>query len=325
MKRATISGYTTSYQCKEMRYPIALCIESLLRFCDEVVIVDGGSSDGTSEELFSLAKKEQRIKVFVEPIDFSHRRWAIHMDGALKAKARSHCKAEYCWQTDTDEIVPEKCAALVQNIVPLVQDKIILGLPMVEFWGSFEKYRADFPMWKPRFSKNDPDITHGVPVEQSLLDSAGHRYPKPYESDSCNYISVKERRNITVASTFQPPEIKTIEEYQDWYDSLLNRLPYVLHLSWLSLRRKIEHYRAFWPKFHASMYNHDQEDTGATNVLFDKPWSQVSDRDIDLKVLELEKNGPRSFHTKKAVWQGLTLPFRQELPTSLKEWAECNL
>lgn len=325
MSKPTISGYTTSYQCKEMRYPIKLCLESLLNFCDEVVVVDGGSSDGTTEELLAFAKREKRLKVFVEPIDFSHPRWAIHMDGAMKAKARARCTADYCWQTDTDEIVPVECIPFIKDIIPLAAEKVVVGLPMVEFWGSFQRFRADFPMWKPRFSKNDPDITHGVPVELGLYDNAGHRYPRPYDSDSCNYITVKERNGIPVITTVQAPQVNTIEAYQEWYEGLLKRLPYVLHLSWLSLRRKIEHYRAFWPKFHASMYNHSHEDSGATNVLFDKPWSQVTDSDIETKVIELERNGPRSFHTKKTVWQGLTLPYRGEIPHTLKSWVECNL
>mgnify|MGYP003950051315 CR=1 FL=1 len=43
----TLSGYTTTFNCFEKRYPVRECVESLLRFCEEVVVVDAGSTDGT--------------------------------------------------------------------------------------------------------------------------------------------------------------------------------------------------------------------------------------------------------------------------------------
>jgi hypothetical protein len=47
----TISGYTTSKNVISSDYPWKESIESLLNFCDEVVVVDGGSDDGSYEEL----------------------------------------------------------------------------------------------------------------------------------------------------------------------------------------------------------------------------------------------------------------------------------
>mgnify|MGYP003661552119 FL=1 len=49
--RPTISGYTTTLNCKRHEYPWTESIDSLLGFCDEVVVVDGGSTDGTWETL----------------------------------------------------------------------------------------------------------------------------------------------------------------------------------------------------------------------------------------------------------------------------------
>ena len=46
-----LSGYTTVYNCINNEYPWEDSIKSLLGFCDEVCIVDGGSDDGTWEKL----------------------------------------------------------------------------------------------------------------------------------------------------------------------------------------------------------------------------------------------------------------------------------
>ena len=43
----TISGYTTTYNCLKEDYPFLESIQSMLGFCDEVVVVDGCSDDGT--------------------------------------------------------------------------------------------------------------------------------------------------------------------------------------------------------------------------------------------------------------------------------------
>lgn len=331
MNKPLISGYTTTYNCAERRYPLELCIQSLLGFCDEVSVADAGSNDGTLELLNKIAQRDSRLKVAVHPVDFSHPRWAIHMDGYMKAKARAGCTGEYCWQTDTDEVVCQHDFDRIRNLPNLLQQLLaqypIIFLPMVEFWGSFDRIRADFFSWKQRFSINDPRITHGIPNEYRMVDSNGFEYPVPFDSDSCNYIyrdtkeSVKSIIPVQVENFNMSPEV-----FEQFFNASLDLLPSVLHVSWLNLKRKIEHYREFWPKFHASMYNLSKVDSPDNNVMFSKPWEEVTDSDIDEKVRELEALGPRSFHHKLNPYQkGATVPFRRPIPNELRQWAQDNL
>lgn len=323
----TISGYTTTYQCIERHYPFKECIESLLGFCDEVVVVDAGSTDGTIEEVEKLSKQYKQIRFSVEYVDFTHPRWAIHMDGLLKSKARKLCTGDYCWQTDTDEIVPDydykKIRTLPDAIGEAMKEIPVIFLPMVEFWGSFKRIRADFFSWKPRFSRNDPRITHGIPKEYCSVDTSGHPYPRPFDSDSCNYMWCDTRTSVPMAL---PIALRTQDpmspDYEKSFYEALEILPCVHHVSWLDLKRKIEHYREFWPKFHASMYNLEDPDTAERNVMFDKPWRQVTDQDIKLKAEEIFCLGPRTFHHKMNPHQiGKTIPFTKAVASSIKRWA----
>jgi hypothetical protein len=321
----TVSGYTTTYNCIEMHYPFQECIRSLLGFCDEVCIADAGSTDGTVEVLQQMARVERRVKIVIAPVNFEHPRWAIHQDGFLKAKARALCTADFCWQTDTDEIVASAYFQAVRSVTPIVRTHPVVMLPMIEFWGSFQRVRADFMSWKPRLSLNDARITHGIPNRSKEFDRAGHPYPRPYESDSCNYIYKESEEDVPIATPLPPgvPALHTLNasQYEQVFNQCITMLPSVLHVSWLDLPRKISHYRQFWKKFHSSMYNLEIADTAANNVMFDKPWSAVTDSDILAKAAELERIGPRNFHHKiKATEIGRTIPFNGEIPDELAAW-----
>jgi len=323
----TIGAYSTTYNCLSMHYPFREAIQSWLGFADEVVLVDAGSTDGTWEELTRLSVFEPRVKVFQAPVDFSHTRWAIQMDGLLKAKAREKCTAEYLWQVDTDEIiVPDdfnRIRQLPEVLSSVLKDRPVVFMPMVEFWGTLDTIRADFLSWKPRFSPNDPRITHGIPLEFRMVDRWGNEYPRPFESDSCNYIWKDTRESVPM---FFPMELPTkamdANEFDTFFSDSLRRFPSVLHVSWLDLKRKLEHYRGFWPSFHASMYNLDEPDTPKKNAMFNKRWSEVTDSDIEEKVRELKERGPYFFGDKgKQKQKGLVCPYRGVIPEPLRAWA----
>src|SRR3990167_7696911 len=90
-----ISGYTTTYNA--MNYPFEECIKSMLGFCEEVVVLDGVSDDGTWEKLEELAKQDSRVKLYQNQFDWENE---PTIDGMQKAYARALCENEYLWQQD---------------------------------------------------------------------------------------------------------------------------------------------------------------------------------------------------------------------------------
>jgi glycosyltransferase involved in cell wall biosynthesis len=312
-KKPKISGYTTTYNCISQGYPFEASIRSMLQFCDEVCVVDGGSSDGTLEALEALGDK---VKVKVVPRDWNHPRHAV-FDGMQKAEARAMCTGDFCWQMDSDEIVHELHAPKVVDLCKKMPKGVdLVSLPVVEYWGGPDKVRLDIQPWKWRLSRNLPHITHGIPAHLRRTDSNGDLHAAP-GTDGCDMIHAESGQPIPHI-TFHSQESEAmrqsalqgdpqaVQSYSAWFNSVVENLPGVFHYSWYDMPRKIRTYKNYWTRHWNSLYNGDQKDTAETNMMFDVPWSQVSDEMILQRAAELRsKTGGWIWHRK---WKGEQIP-----------------
>jgi glycosyltransferase involved in cell wall biosynthesis len=305
----TLSGYTTTKDCISQQYPYNQAIQSILGFCDQVVVVDGGSTDGTWEALVELSKADDRIIIDQKKRDWSHPRFAV-FDGLQKAYARSLCTGDWCWQMDSDEIVHEKDYPKIKNLMRDVPKSMhLLALPVIEYWGSEEKVRVDVNPWKWRLSRNLKHITHGIPGQLRRKDDNEELFAAQ-GTDGCDYIDVQshelipcmhfynqEIHNIRIAA--MSGNLEALEAYENWYNNLVENLPGVHHYSWINLERKIKTYKNYWSKHWQSLYDIKQDDTPENNMFFDKSWEDVSNQEIEEMAKELkEKMGGWIFHSK---------------------------
>jgi len=307
--KPTVSGYTTTKDCIKSQYPWRDCITSMLGFCDEVVVVDGGSRDGTLEALYEWAASEPKLQVHLVERDWSHPRFAV-FDGAQKAEARKRCTGQFLWQMDADEVVEpkdfEKIVHLCRNFPKEVD---LLSLPVVEFWGSKDKVRMDINPWKWRLSRNLPHITHGIPGPLRKSDPDGHQHAS-VGTDGCDYVHAETGMPIPHAS-FYTEEVhraraaalsgnsEAQRAYSDWFKRVVEALPGVRHYSWYDLPRKIRTYRDYWSKHWQSLYDIKQEDTAENNMFFDKPWSEVTEEEIEAMGRRLaDELGGHVFHSR---------------------------
>jgi len=316
----TISGYTTTLNCIDQNYPFEESITSLLGFCDEVVVVDGGSTDGTWEKLNKIASENENMIIHQQSRNWDSKRFAV-FDGLQKGLARSLCNMDYCWQQDVDEIVHERDYVRVRDLVKSISTSIdLLCLPVVEYWGGTEKVRIDVNPWKWRLSKNLPHITHGIPDKLRKFDEDGDLYAAP-GTDGCDYVRNNDYSTIKF-STFYTNEVEgvrracmvspsvaaeqgenflrdAVKNYENWMNVMVDSLPTVHHYSWFNIERKIKTYKNYWSSHWQSLYDIKQEDTSENNMFFNKPWSKVSDKDVSEMASKLsEKMGGWVFHSK---------------------------
>jgi glycosyltransferase involved in cell wall biosynthesis len=282
----------------------------MLDFCDEVIVLDGGSSDGSWEELQAWAATDTRVKAVQHVIDFDDKRFAYESDGKQKARARSHCTKEFCWQMDADEVLPKGDGQKVKDICIRLGNEIqLVSLPVVEYWGSKERVRIDVNPWKWRLSRNKSHITHGIPAFLRKTDEDGKTYAS-VGTDGCDYID-SSSGNIIPHVSFYSEEAHNarihammgdkdaLRDYTSWFKANVAGLPTVRHYSWLDIGKKIRNYRKYWSKFWQSLYNIKQEDTAENNMFFDKPWTDVTEAEIDELASRLASEmGGHVFHTR---------------------------
>ncbi len=306
----TLSGYTTVRNANKMQYPWQATVMSMLGFCNEVVVVDGGSSDDTWNELQKLAEEHEKLKIYQHSISDNDPSFAYETDGKLKATARSYCTGDFCWQMDADEVVHEEDYGKVDQLMrafPIHCD--IVSLPVIEYWGGDDKVRMDINPWKWRISRNLDHITQGIPTELRRFDDDGNIYAA-MGTDTCDYIHTEtgervphigfyneQAHNVRAAALQGNPN--ALAAYQDWFSRAVEQLPSVHHYSWYDIPRKIRQYKLHWASFWKSQYRHDAEDIAENNVMFDKPWSEVTDEDIDSLGARLaDELGGWVFHQK---------------------------
>ena len=316
--KPTISGYMTTLNCELQEYPYRTAIHSMFQFCDEVCVVDGGSTDGTWEWLENLAEvykqnaPNKSLVIKQVKRDWNHPRFAV-FDGLQKAEARALCTKEYCWQMDSDEIVHEDDAPKIIDLARKFPKELhLLALPVIEYWGGPDKVRMDVTPWKWRLSRNAPHITHGIPKELRLTDDEGNLYARE-GTDGCDYINSETLERIEFVNFYtgdidQARRVALLgneearQQYENWFNQVVNQLPGVFHYSWYDLSRKIRLYKNYWTKHWCSLFNKNLDDTAENNMMFDVPWSEVTDEMIEERAkLMKEKLGGWVWHRK---WDG---------------------
>lgn len=101
-----LGGYVCIRNNHELDYCVELSIASMLPLCEQVVVCDSDSTDGTKETLQRMAEKEPRIKLinmpWRNPRGVSHHYWVEWLNFA-----RQHLDTKYQVTVDADEVIDD--------------------------------------------------------------------------------------------------------------------------------------------------------------------------------------------------------------------------
>lgn len=300
-----ISAYTTTYNCIKGGYPFVEAIKSF-SWCDEYIVVDGGSTDGTMEKLEELQKDLPNLSVYDIPLDWDN----PSKDGAQKAMARAMCSKQMSIQFDADEICLGDPTLWKKMTKDMNCD--ILELPVFEPYGDICNLRLnkEHNPVKWRIFKSIPEITHGIPKSDRL-----EKYPKTFSkggSDGCFPIHIVSEHLYPSQMSKDAAMMKSLygdtEEYLEFCTSLLEKqIPAVLHLGHVDLKKKIGLFINEWRFWWARLYDKDPEDLS----MYFPDGASISDILIDATIInkrvgELKEETPTITVPELARFKDLT-------------------
>ena len=300
--RPKIAGYTHVLNAEQQGFPYLESIKSMLGFCDEVVVVDGGSTDGTVENIKAL--NDDRIKLYDRTWDWNE----PGMDGMQKAYGRAMVSVgpdDFLWQQDADEVVHEDDYEKIKQLAEhFPSDTDLVHLPVVELWGNDKNVRTDRHSWKWRMSKNNFRVTHGINKDARVVDEkTGRTYAKKGQSDGCEYVDIMTNEYIPHKG-FYDGKLEMLRRsnpaaYGEQMNKLFNQLPSVFHYSWANLPRKIRNFKEFWNKCWSNLYNDPNPVDRFPGVHSDADVVQLADKLLrqggehgDAKTFTLARSNP---------------------------------
>ena len=99
-------------------------------------------------------------------------------------------------------------------------------------------------------------------------------------------------------------------------------MPTLHHYSWYSIKRKINDYKLLWGKHWNELFGVNSDDTSENNIMFNKPWSEVTEADmIELAIKYESELGGWVFHNP-VDWKNKTNWIQKQWshPEVMKNW-----
>jgi glycosyltransferase involved in cell wall biosynthesis len=132
-------------------YPFVEAIASALPICDEFLVSDGYSTDGTYEVLKKIAGLNLKVKVYQE-------RWPVKKSATVLADVtnslRSKCQFDYILSLQANEVIHEQSAPLIKALPTMFPKVETFSFSFIQFLAKY-KFAEGFRL---RFAKNNPAI-----------------------------------------------------------------------------------------------------------------------------------------------------------------------
>lgn len=258
----SLSAYLILRDGVKYDFPFEQSIRAAAGVADEVVVIDGGSTDGTIEALEGLQGQVPELKVFKTKWDLN----SPTLFGDEKTHARRFCEGNWLLQLDSDEIISEPYPGALRELIKQNIDADVLDIPVINFYGDDETIRIEPMSWKWRVTRNDPNIVHGVHAAARRMDDQGRVVMDKRQSDGCEYIYADnlqvcrhkpvfdleyEIKHQMVAKDHEDEEAR--KSHAEFLAEFVKNNCVVFHYSWRDLNRKKKN-GEFWDEtFHGKL------------------------------------------------------------------------
>jgi len=146
-----ISGFMVVRDVLSQGYPFVEAVASALPICDEFLISDGYSTDGTYEVVKRISDLNPKIKVFKQ-------KWPdkkdINVLADITNELRVKCRFEYIFSVQANEVIHEKSVPFIKALPQMFPDVESFSFPYLQLLNKY-KLAEEFRL---RFAKNLPSI-----------------------------------------------------------------------------------------------------------------------------------------------------------------------
>jgi glycosyltransferase involved in cell wall biosynthesis len=146
-----ISGFMIVKDVLKPGYPFVEAITSALPVCDEFLVSDGYSTDGTYDVVTRIADSNRKVKVF-------RREWPNEKQfsvlGEVTNWLRAKCSGDYIFSIQANEVVHEESIPFLKALPQMCPEAETFSLPFLHLMKNF-KFSEQFRL---RLSRNLPSI-----------------------------------------------------------------------------------------------------------------------------------------------------------------------
>jgi len=128
-------------------------LENTVPFVDEIVIIDGGSTDGTIEKIVEFDSKKIKLYNWKQESSWYSEGWN---ESARRNLAIIQSTSDYILKKDVDEFFLEQDYMKMRELIEQ-DDDCVFCFPRLNFWGNMEHIRKNTesdPHWYPDYQGN---------------------------------------------------------------------------------------------------------------------------------------------------------------------------